>query len=213
MTGKISEDPTGAAISGADFFAGVQGGANVKFLASQIGDYIRSLGFVRVLSAQSGGDTNNSSSGSGSMHAHSLGYTVPANTLTANSTLRVTVQYRINTGAVPPNLAHQMTLGGTIVVLTAESAPTASIVNDAITFVYEVQAKAAPGASAACETGILGAGDACANGGQTRNLFGAVINLATNGALDLAVATQWSVVGTGTNTVELTRLVVELVPG
>lgn len=213
MVGKISEDPAASALTGSELFAGVQSGANVKMLASQIRDYLRSEGFVQRLSAQSGGDTNNSSSGSGSMHTHSLGYTVPANTLTANSTLRVTVQYRINTGSAPPNLAHQMTLGGTIVVLPAESTPSASIGNDAITFVYEVQAKAAPGASVACECGIVGAGDACGNGGQTRNLFGAAINLATNGTLALAVGTQWSAAGTGTNTVELTRFVVELVPG
>lgn len=207
MVGRISEDPLAAGLGGTESLAGVQGGGNVRITPALIAAFLQGQ-FVQILSRQSGGDTNNSSSGSGSYKDHNLTYSVPANFLTANKGLRVTAQYKMTTGSAAPNLTNRLTLGGVTLAESILIAPSTSMVNMQATVQFDIQALAAPSASSAVEAGILGAANGVGGAGQMSQTA-TPVNLATNGALVLAVGTKWASAGTGTNTIQLVRLTVE----
>ena len=208
MVGKISEDDPCTALTGAEIIAAVQGGLNKQLTPDMIAVFLKGQ-FVQVLSRQNGGDTNNSASGSGSYKDHNLTFVIPANFLTANKVLRVTAQYKMTTGSAPPVLTHRVTIGGvTVVENDVSAAPPVSLTNRQLIYQYEIQALATPSASSAIEAGILGAGNSSAAPAD-QNIVATPVNLATNSALTLVVGTKWATAGTGTSTMQLTRLNVE----
>jgi hypothetical protein len=161
-----------------------------------------------VISSGYSGSVNNSSSGSGADVDMTPSYTIPANYLTAGKILRVTVHYRMTSGSAPPTILMKLKAGSTVLATHAAATPQASMTNVQGLMTYLITATAAPSASSPLE---------CA-GTITTNAFGNTLNLnttampvnvATNGSLVLQASTQWSAVGTGTNTITLSQFVVE----
>jgi hypothetical protein len=160
----------------------------------------------RLLSAQHSGSTNNSSSGSGSYQNHTPTFSIPANFITSNRVLRVTVHWTMTTGSAAPTLSYRLRLGGTVVAEITGIAPSNNMASRQGVVVFLIQGTAAPGASANVLT-TLQQGNFNATG-QTSGTAQPVA-LATNGALALDLGTSWATAGTGTNTIALTQLVVE----
>ena len=162
----------------------------------------------RTLSVQRGGDTNDSSSGSGAYHDHSLTYTIPANFLTQGRALRITTHWRYTSGSAVPVLDIQLKTGSTVLAHFTPSGQIASKTNFQHAIQWILQAVDAPGAAANVEAVQIG---------TPHNLGNIVVDsdvampvaLATNGALTLKVATQWATAGTGTNTLKLSQFIVE----
>lgn len=164
---------------------------------------------VRTVSIQHGGDSNDSSTGSGSDHNHDLNFVIPANALTSGKALRVTAHFKITTGAAPPNILHKLKLGSTTISEHTAGAPSASIANDQYALTWVFQATSAPGASANIECAPVCQANGFANA-AVRSSVNMPVTVATNGSLTVQVATQWSAAGSGTNTVALDQLLVEV---
>lgn len=163
---------------------------------------------IGALSCQGSGDTNNSSSGSGSDYNHSLIFTLPANFLTLGKTLRITSSFRLTTGAVAPNLTHKLKAGATTIGATGAQAPANTITNDSFALQWIIRALAAPGASANVDTSLIGPAGAPVSTINS-NTTDQPVALATNGTLALTISTLWSAAGTGTNTIQQMQFIVE----
>ncbi len=158
---------------------------------------------ARVLSAQNGGDANNSSSGSGAFHDHSLTYTVPANFLTANKLLRVTVGLSVTTGSSVPTLTTRLKLGSTAVYQqNGTGIPAASSTGMNLALAFYIQGTAVVGASAPVYSSVIN-GPNGINAAGNYSSVAQPVNLATNGTLVITFGTQWGSAGTGTNTITL----------
>lgn len=169
-------------------------------------------GFVpsRGVSVQNSGDTNDSSSGSGSYRAYNLSYTVPASFMIVGRALRITAHFRITTGGTPPVLDIRLKIGGTVVAHFQPGAVAASATNFQFGLQWIVQSTAAPGASVATETMMLG--NSNAPGTITVDSDTAQpVNLATNGTLAITIESQWATAGVGTNQLKLSQFIVEAI--
>jgi hypothetical protein len=167
-------------------------------------------GLPAVMSVQNSGDTNNSASGSGADYVHSLTYSIPANVLKAGRSLRVTAHFRLTSGSSAPTLAVKLKLGSTVVSENIQSAVGNSLTNNQYAVTWFIQATAAPGAAANVEVAVQSSNNAAANA-NVHNTTDMPVALATNGALTLAIASQWATAGTGTSTLKLSQLIVESV--
>lgn len=161
-----------------------------------------------VLSAQNGGDTNNSNSGSGSDLDHNLTFTIPANFITSGRVFRVTAHYRLTTGSGPPLLTHRIKLGSVVLLASDAVVPGASLTNVQTAFQWIFQATQAPGAAANVECGATGSLNSVGAAGVGRTAM--PVAIATNAAQVAKVSTQWSAAGTGTNTIALSQFIVEV---
>ncbi len=132
---------------------------------------------------------------------------LPANYLTSGKILRVTIHLRLTTGAAPPALSYRLLAGATILSEVTPGTP-GTVTNFQDGHQYIIQATAAPSASSAveatpcCQMNALSATSTSSNVAMP-------VNLATNGALTIQFATQWSAAGTGTNQVKLSQFIVE----
>lgn len=162
---------------------------------------------VRLFSAKTGGDTNNSSSGSGADFDHNLTFAIPANFMTANRVFLVTAHYRLTTGSAPPNFSHKLKLGSITLLGSALFTPGASMTNVQTAFQWVFQATAAPGASVNVECSPIGSLNSV--GLVQTGATAMPVAIATNAVQTVKVSTQWSAVGTGTSTISLQQLIVE----
>jgi len=159
---------------------------------------------------QNSGDTNDSSSGSGSYRAYNLTASVPASFMVANRVLKVTAAFRITTGTVPTAVDFQLKYGGTVVAHVGGNTPTASVTNTQFVLQWLTQATAAPGASVNTETAMIG--NANGLGGSTvQSDTAQPVALATNGTLAITVESKWAGAGTGVNQIKLSQLIVEAI--
>lgn len=163
---------------------------------------------IGALSVKNTGDTNDSSTGSGSDYDHSLTFNLPANFLTSGKALRITNSFRITTGSAAPTLAHKLKAGSTTIGATGAQAPANNIANDSFAIQWLVQALAAPGGTANVDTSLIsvaGAAVSTVNSSSTNQ----PVALATNGTLALTISTLWATAGTGTNTIQQMQFIVE----
>lgn len=163
-----------------------------------------------VLSAQNGGDANNSSSGSGSFYDHNLTYTIPASYLTANKVLRVTILLSVTTGSTAPSLVARLKAGSTTISQqNGTGTPSNNLANVGASYSFLIHGTAAAGASANVmvypPTGNWNSINAAANYSSVSQ----PVALATNGTLQLIFGTQWGSAGGGTNTVTQNAFIVE----
>jgi hypothetical protein len=162
-----------------------------------------------IVSVQNGGDTNNSSSGSGSFYDHSLTYEIPANFIASNRAIRVTIMLSVTTGSAAPTLLHRLKLGSTVVALensVSTPANNETGMNAAISFL--ILGTAAAGAAANVIT-MPEATINAFNGTIITSETAQPVSLATNGALVITYGSQWSTAGTGTNTITQNGMIVE----
>jgi hypothetical protein len=159
-----------------------------------------------AITSQHTGDTNNSSSGSGSDYTHNKTETIPASYLTEGKAMRVTAMFKLTTGAAAPSLIQKLKLGSTVVADHAATTPQNNIAGHTYDLTWTVMATSAPGASGTVNATL----SSSANAGVAdtiRNTVSQPVTLATNGDLVLSVATRWGAAGTGTNTIQLIGLV------
>ncbi len=162
----------------------------------------------RTISIQNSGDINDSSSGSGLDHDHSLTFSVPANFLASGRALRVTAHYRLATGSAPPQISHKIKLGSAIIGQAGANSPAANQSNTQTSISWLFQAIAAPSASSGIECALLTVPSGV--GGMINNsLTPMPVNVSTNAALALKVSTVWASAGTGVNQIKLSQLIVE----
>jgi hypothetical protein len=163
----------------------------------------------RTLSVQNSGDVNDSASGSGTYHVHTLAFTLPANFLRAGRVLRVTAAFRLVTGSAPPVLHIQLRAGATVIAQHNPAAPTALQTNVQQSWGWIVQAVDPPGTAAAIECApAINNSNGPANTAIT-NVVAMPVQAATSGALTLCLATQWDNAGTGVNQIKLSQLLIE----
>lgn len=162
---------------------------------------------MALLSAQLSGDTNNSSSGSGSDYNHNLTYSIPANYLTAGKLLRVTLGWKMTTGA-SANLTIKLKAGSTLLSQNVAGVPTGSVTGMTFATVFYLQAIDVPGAAANVQILPISNYASYTNVLNINNVTNPVA-LATNGALSLVASTLWSAAGTGTNAITLSQMIVE----
>ncbi len=163
---------------------------------------------VGFISAQSGGDTNNSSSGSGSDYAHSLSYIFPANFFQLAKVVRVTVIWRASGGAAAPTLVTKLKLGSTSMVTGTATAIANNLADKNWTVQYLLVAEAAPSAGSNVMASVIGSQASGAAPSQHNNISSPT-SLATDGALTLTIASLWATAGTGTNTITQEALIIE----
>jgi len=160
-----------------------------------------------ALSVQSGGNTNNSSSGSGSFFNHTPTVTIPANFMIAARAFRVTAHFQITSGSAPPTLTFRLSLGSTAIFLGAGLASGVNMTNVQVALQWIFQATAAPSGSSNVQCAAI----VQPNGVGTTpvNTAAMPVAVATNASQPLTIATQWTTAGTGTNTIGLNQLIVE----
>lgn len=162
----------------------------------------------RTVSVQNGGDVNDSSSGSGVDHDHTLTYSAPANFVSSGRALRITAAMRLTTGAAPPNLTIKLKLGATTVSACAPIAPFPSLSNQQLALSWIVQAIAPPSAASAVECAVL-ASSGSVNSSASQNIVAMPASVATNSVLQIKLASMWSAAGTGINQIRESQFIVE----
>jgi hypothetical protein len=123
-------------------------------------------------------------------------YTIPADTLKANSVLRVRFGVFVTNSDSTDTLTVRLRLGPTTLTGTAifTSAATDAVNSNILYGDITLIARAAPGATAACSAYGLATYTQAASGTAAPVAFRmAPTNFATNGALHLEVTSQWSV--------------------
>lgn len=119
-------------------------------------------------------------------------YVIPANTLKAGTLMRIKAVVSVNDASNADTLTCQLLLGATSLIASTAVDPTSTSDHHVLSF--DVIARAAPGAAAA----VVGQGTWTTNTGGTSASKTAILastNLATNGALTLAVQAKWSANG------------------
>jgi hypothetical protein len=172
---------------------------------------VGSIGYGEPLAtvcAKTGGNTNNSASGSGSVLVHDLTCTLPANTLTAGSSLRVCPHWHWVTGAAAPQMQMHVQLGGMVVSRYGTGSPANNITDGKNgVFCSDVVVGEIPSGASA-----VYAGPEMAHGllssGLSPNTVTQPQDVATNAAVDIQVGSRWDAAGTGTNTWTLLSLTV-----
>ncbi len=164
---------------------------------------------IGTLVAAGPGSTVGSSSGSGAYVTHTPAVTLPAGFLQNGRPVRVSAGFRVTTGGAPPNLQVALLAGGTPLVTFAPIATSANQASVSFGLTFLLLATAAPSASAPVEAAPFGNTNAPGLNNNVVNQTPTPVNLATNAALGLALASQWSAAGTGTTAITLTQLVVE----
>jgi len=113
---------------------------------------------------------------------------LPANTIKAGTTVRVTGSARVTNGTGSTTLTAKLKIGSTTVYTLGPIDPAA---NDTINFDFLITGRAAPGAAA--EVAVNGAFIYTVGGADSsKSACLAPANYATNGALTLAFTGQWS---------------------
>ena len=159
------------------------------------------LALVGNFGILSGGDINNSSSGSGSDYIHSLSFTIPTLQLYTNTLIEACVMYRLVTGTSAPALIPKFKIAGTTFATVNAITIGNNIASRTAVLCYNTLVLADPGAAVNTFTGIQvdpeNISDANSASTSTQP-----ITAATNGTLALTFTTQWGSVGTGVNTAE-----------
>lgn len=158
------------------------------------GDY-RVVG-GRVYSAVSAADNLLASAGAGAHVDFAQTYSIPANTLKANSILKIKGSVAVSNADGTDTLELKLYIGATTLMTITAFDPSA--VTDFANFDFDLVARAAPGAAASC----VGMGKWVTSDNGTL-IHGAAIlaatNLATNGALVVKASAKWSSTTASTN--------------
>jgi hypothetical protein len=162
-----------------------------------------------ALAIQSSGNTNTSSSGSGAFVTMTPNFALPANFLQSGKAVRITACFSITTGSAPPTLAIELLAGSTVIASLAAATPTASVTNVQYGVQFVLQAVAAPSSSSNCQCSPVGQSNGYSSGTGQVSATAMPVSLATNAAMTLQMATEWSAAGTGTNSITLTQFIVE----
>lgn len=122
-------------------------------------------------------------------------FTIPASTLTAGKTVRVSFGGNVPSTNASDTLQIKLIIGGTETNTTGTALLTSAALDvandDVFSGVFELTARAAPGAAVACAgSGFIGIGPAATGTVRPGALAGT--NLATNGALPVKVSATWS---------------------
>lgn len=150
----------------------------------------------RAYSAILATDNLLASAGASAHVDHSQTYSIPANTLKANSVLRIRYQVSVTNDSGTDTLETKLYIGGTTLMTTTAFDPSAA--TDFVIGEFTLVARAAPGGTASCvgcgtwvtsDTGVIISGGAIM----------AATNLATNGALVVKVSSKWSATTASTN--------------
>lgn len=157
----------------------------------------------RAYSAVSTSDNLLASAGATAHVVFAQTYSIPANTLKANTVVRIKYQVRVTDASGTDTLETKLYLGGTTsdlngTVLMTTTAFDPDAANDMVIGEYELTARAAPAASAA----LVGFGRwTTTDGGSLVHGLGDLptTNFATNGALILKVSAKWSATTASTN--------------
>lgn len=148
-----------------------------------------------------GGDTNNSSSGSGSEYTHSLAYTIPANTLTNAKHGQFCAAFAVTTGSSAPTMTIRFKLGTTSLGTNSAVTPSNNLSARGFAYCYDFYVTEAPGDTADIYSFPRSNPNAL-NTGQFGNFNTAMpLNHDTNSSLSASITTTWSAAGTGTNTI------------
>lgn len=143
----------------------------------------------RAYSAVSAADTITAATSNNAFTDFAQTYSIPANTLKANSVLKVKVWVRVSNASGTDTLTVNILLGATSLLATTAVDPGAT--TDSHFLEFELVARAAPGAAASC----VGSGRWTTNTGGTL-VHGtgqlAATNFATNGALVIKSQAKWS---------------------
>lgn len=123
-------------------------------------------------------------------------FTIPANTLTAGKTVRISFGGTVPSTNSTDTLQIKLIIGGTETNTTGTALMTSAALDvansDVFSGVFELTARAAPGAAVACAgNGFIGIGPLLTGTMRPQSLGGT--NLATNGALPVKVSATWSV--------------------
>lgn len=170
---------------------------------------IADLGGETVVCKGVGGDTNNSSSGSGTFVSHSLQCPIPANTLRTGTYLQACSLFQFTTGSAAPQL--QVVLYANSIQLTQQASnitPTNDVTNDsaAVCFMLGLDgATSTLSAYTAPSTDVEGFGTSALRNSLTQpiTLDGTVLQT-------LIFKTKWFSAGTGTNTIKQEVLFVKM---
>jgi hypothetical protein len=112
-------------------------------------------------------------------------YTIPANQITANKLLRITLGFALTTSGSPPTMAMNLSIGGTSVYTPLASTPQASVAGRPYAITFMIQGTAAAGASVATQFHPEPPGglQIVANAPFNVSTTSSPINLATNGTM------------------------------
>lgn len=133
---------------------------------------------------------------------------LPANTLTAGARLKVRFSGIATSTNAADTLVAKLYIGAQVLLTTATVDATN---NDIVSGEFELVARAAPGATAACVGNGWSAGPAASGSGTFKPETLASTNLATNGALAVALKFTWSSNNAG-NSAVATIFSVEVIP-
>jgi hypothetical protein len=144
--------------------------------------------------------------------AFATSYTLPANALTANKLLRVTIGAALTSSASPPSMAFKLYIGGTQVYAATPGSPNASLAGVTGGTTFLIQGTAAVGASVGVYTSPLSYAAEVSNHGTPFNAgtIAQPVNLATNGALVIQPEFFCSA-STAGNSLTLNQMVVEAI--
>lgn len=130
-------------------------------------------------------------------------YTIPANYLTENKIIKITLVYQWTTGVSTATALHYLEIGGVKVASTGAQDYTNSITRSS-SFTYLLHGTAAAGASVAVETGVSAS---IAVNINATNTVTQPVNLATNGTLTVVPGITYSATGSTETNVLRTYLV------
>lgn len=150
----------------------------------------------RAYSAVSAVDDLLASAGASAHVDHAQTYSIPADTLKANSVLRIKYQVSATNDSGTDTLETKLYIGATTLMTTTAFDPSAA--TDFVIGEFELVARAAPAAAASC----VGCGRwvTSDNGSLVHGAaIMAATNLATNGALIVKVSSKWSSTTANTN--------------
>lgn len=143
------------------------------------------------------------SNSSASDQDYSSVYTIPANYLTTDKAIRVTLNFQYITGTSTVTLQWYVKLGSTK-VYSSNTVDYANGATRSLSLAFIIQGTDAAGASVAVETGVLGTIGNTTAANQTTQ----PVNLATNGTLNIVPGIKYSGTG-GTESVVLRTYMIE----
>lgn len=162
-----------------------------------------------ILSVQTGGDTNDSSTGSGADYNHTLTYVIPAALLNVvGKILRVTSLWKIIPGSGPPTAVYKVKFGSTVLWSNGGNTPQASTTG-VIAFTFYL-VTATTGATGTIQCAMPSVPLTQANMGNSGNLTAQPVTVDLTSAQTLTHTSRWSAAGTGTNQITLLSAIVEI---
>jgi hypothetical protein len=164
-----------------------------------------------ALAVMNSGSVNNSASGSGAFVNHTPGFALPANYLQNGKAVRISAAFRMTSGSAPPTISFALKAGSTVLAAIGAVTPTANLTNFQFGLTFILQAIAAPGASANCECCVFGNTNGGGGAAGAMSATAMPVAVATNAAITLQMASEWSAAGTGANSCTLSQFIVEAI--